>query len=206
MPNGSEVARWLFVAAWVSSWGARPSSAQELHVDRAQARVVRFISRTRLDEFEGVTERMDGYVMLDERGLSAVSPSTAELYFEVDLASIDTGIGLRNRHMRDNYLEVEKHPYASFAGRVTGVQMGAGSARVTAAGTFTVHGVSRPREITCRVDSLGRSYRAECAFVVQLSDHAIEIPSMMFLELANEIEVRVTFTVSPADDQQEEKS
>jgi hypothetical protein len=39
--------------------------------------------------------------------------------------------------------------------------------------------------------------------VVELSDHAIEIPKVMFLELANAIEVRVEFTVSPAGDQQE---
>ena len=31
-----------------------------------------------------------------------------------------------------------------------------------------------------------------------LSDHDIEIPKVMFLKLANEIQVEVEFTVSPA--------
>jgi polyisoprenoid-binding protein YceI len=203
MRNRTEVARRLLVGALLSACGTHAASAQELHVDRGQPTVVRFISRTQLDEFEGVTERIDGYVVLDGQELGAANPSDTEIYFEVDLASIDTGIGLRNRHMRDNYLEVEKHPYASFAGRIAGAQMGAGASRVTAVGVFTVHGVSRQREIACQVTSRGRGYRADCAFVVELSDHAIEIPKVMFLELANAIEVRVEFTVSPAGDQQE---
>src|SRR5688500_7674882 len=32
--------------------------------------------------------------------------------FEFDVASIDTGIGLRNEHMRDKYLHVKEHPKA----------------------------------------------------------------------------------------------
>jgi len=207
MSKGIRVTRWLLVSAILGSSGARPARAQELHVDRTQSTIVRFISHTQLDEFEGVTEGIDGYVILGGRGLAMPNPSDTELYFEVDLASIDTGIGLRNRHMRDNYLEVEKYPYASFAGTIARVQAGAGgAARVTAEGTFIVHGVSSPREISCDVTPHGRGYRAGCAFVVKLSDHAIEIPSVMFLELANEIEVRVAFTVSLADAKAEDRS
>jgi hypothetical protein len=101
--------------------------------------------------------------------------------------------------MRDNYLEVEKYPHATFSGRIAGAQMGAGAARVTAEGMFTVHGVTKQREIACQVTERGVGYRAQCAFMVELSDHAIEIPSVMFVRVANQIEVRVEFTVSPAE-------
>ena len=30
--------------------------------------------------------------------------------FSVDLRTLDTGIGLRNAHLRDNYLEVSRGP------------------------------------------------------------------------------------------------
>ena len=84
----------------------------------------------------------------------------------MDLASIDTGIGLRNRHMRDNYLEVEKYPYASFKGAIGAVQPSAdGGGRVTASGTFTIHGVSREREITCDVTPVGEGYHASAPSV-----------------------------------------
>jgi len=176
-----------------------PLRAQELDVDSAAERVIRFTSRTQVDDFEGVTDRVDGYVLLDGTPLSAsTGGDDTKLYFEVDLASLDTGIGLRNRHMRDNYLEVEKYPYASFEGKITSVEASpGGGGRVTASGTFTVHGVSREREIACDVTPSGEGYHTRCAFTVLLSDHDIEIPKVMFLKLANEIQVDVAFTVRP---------
>ena len=173
--------------------------AQEMQVDRSADREVRFVSRTQVDEFEGVTDRIDGYVLLDGPLSGSTGGDDTELYLEVDLASLDTGIGLRNRHMRDNYLEVEQYPYAAYRGRITAVQPGVdGGARVTASGTFTVHGVSREREISCDVSPAGAGYRARCAFQVLLSDHDIEIPKVMFLKLANDIQVELEFTVSPS--------
>ena len=190
------------LALTVSCFGIGPPSvaAQELQVDPSAQNVVRFTSQTQVAEFEGVTDKIDGYVLLDGEPLSdTTGGDDTELYFEVDLASLDTGIGLRNRHMRDDYLEVEKYPYASFKGKIVHSEAsGNGDARLTATGTFTVHGVSMDREITCDVTPTGPGYRAKCAFPVLLSDHHIEIPKVMFLKLSNEIQVDVEFTVAPA--------
>lgn len=176
--------------------------AQELDVDRSAKREIRFTSRTQVDEFEGVTDHIDGYVLLDGTPLSASTRGEGtELYLEVDLASLDTGIGLRNRHMRDNYLEVEEFPFATYQGSIASVEeRPGGGARVTASGTFTVHGVPRERDVACDVTPAGEGYRARCAFTVLLSDHDIEIPRVMFLKLANEIQVDVAFTVRPVGD------
>ncbi len=177
-----------------------PLLAQELDVDPSAERVVRFISRTQVDEFDGVTDHIDGYVQLNGQPLStSTGGEGTELYLEVDLASIDTGIGLRNRHMRDNYLDVKKYPYAAFKGSIASVRQGAnGALQVTASGTFSVHGVSHDRQIDCDVTPAGAGYHAHCSFPVLLSDHDIEIPKVMFLKLANEIRVEVDFNVSPA--------
>ena len=174
-------------------------AAQEFHVDLTAQNQVRFVSQTSVDDFDGVTDKIDGYVLLDGEPLTAeTGGDDTELYFEVDLASLDTGIGLRNRHMRDNYLEVEKYPYASFRGRITRTEpTGNGGASVTAHGTFTVHGVERERDISCDVTPTGAGYRTRCAFDVLLSDHDIEIPKVMFLKLANDIRIELEFTVSP---------
>ena len=186
------------VAALVAWAGV--AGAQEYHVDRRAENSVRFISRACIEEFDGVTDRIDGYVLLGEGGLGkgATGEGTA-LYLEVDLASLDTGIGLRNRHMRDNYLEVADHPFATFQARIQEVETVAdGGFRVTAQGDLTIHGVARGRELTCRVDPRGGGYRARCPFEVLLSDHDIEIPKVMFLKLANEIRLELDFQVRPA--------
>jgi len=175
-------------------------AAQAFQVDRGAANVVRFVSRAATEEFEGVTERIDGYVTLDAPVLAPGGGGDAtEVYLEVDLGSLDTGIGLRNRHMRDRYLEVSRYPYATFEGKITRREAGgADTVRVTAHGTLTLHGVERPRDLTCAVTPSGAGYRARCAFEVLLSEHQIEIPKVMFLKLANEIGLDLDFTVVPA--------
>jgi polyisoprenoid-binding protein YceI len=189
------------LGASATLWG-RPASAsaQELQVDVGADNVVRFLSRASIEEFEGVTDRIDGYVLLDGPVLTGdTGGDDTELYLEVDLASLDTGIGLRNRHMRDNYLEVAEHPYASYSGRILRADpTSAGGHRVATSGAFTVHGVSRDMEIPCEVTPAGRGYRVTCSFQVLLSDHDIEIPKIMFLKLANEIRVEVDFAMIPA--------
>jgi polyisoprenoid-binding protein YceI len=189
------------LAVALSLGAATSAGAQEYHVDRSADRKVTFTSRASSLEFEGVTDGIDGYVLLAEKRLSPdASGDATELYFEVDLSGLDTGIGMRNRHMRDNYLEVGKYPYATYKGRIERVApSSAGGFKVTASGSLTIHGVSHDREIACDVSPEGSGYEAHCAFDVLLSDYDIEIPKIMFLKLANEIQLALDFSVMPAE-------
>lgn len=197
------VSRVIVSLALVASWVSAPpgAGAQEYHVDPSAAKLVRFVSRAATEEFDGVTDRIDGYVRLETQRLApSARQSGSRLFLEVDLAGLDTGIGLRNRHMRDNYLDVRRYPYATFEGRIHAVDEAPGpSFTVISRGVFTIHGVARDRLLTCTVTPEGGGYRARCAFEVLLSDHAIPIPRLMFLRLANEIRVELDFTVRPAE-------
>ena len=170
-------------------------------MDLEAARTVRFLSRATIDDFDGVTDRIDGYALLDAPTLEAASGGEGTaFYFEVELASLDTGIGLRNRHMRNNYLEVKKYPHATFEGGIPEISVVQGAGyRIVAAGTFTVHGVSQELAIPCDVTPEGDGYRVRCAFEVLLSDLDIEIPRVMFLKLANEIRLELDFAVRPPE-------
>ena len=168
-------------------------------MDRSAARRAAFLSEAPIEAFEGVTDRIDGYVVLDGDGVRAGTAfDGSELYFEVDLASLDTGIGLRNRHMRDNYLEVDRYPWAAFTGTVDRIIETPEGWSVRSPGTFAVHGVEQPRVLNCAVtDEAEDAYRVECVFDVSLGDHEIEIPRVMFLKLAEDVRVTVSFRLRP---------
>lgn len=174
--------------------------AQEYQVDLGRSRSVRFVSDAPFEDFEGRSDRIDGYVLLKEGSLGAGDTvAMGELHFEVDLASLDTGIGLRNRHMRENYLETELFPYARYSAEIEGARVDSGGGWiVTASGTFQVHGVGRPLSVECPVSPAGRGYRVRCEFQVRLPDHDIKIPSLMFLKISEVVELAVDFHVSPA--------
>src|SRR5215510_6095422 len=55
--------------------------------------------------FEAKTSALSGSVTAKASGSPSFDGS-----FAVDLRTLDTGIGLRNEHLRENYLEVEKGP------------------------------------------------------------------------------------------------
>ena len=170
------------------------TEAQEFHVDLSADRSVRFISRTTLEDFEGVTDRIDGFVSVPG-GVRAGGPyPETRLYFEVDLASIDTGLGLRNR---DNYLETDAFPFAMLDASVTLIEPGEGGrSLITAAGTLSIHGIENPVTIRCRAEPAdGGAYRIDCRFPVVLLDHEIQVPRVMFMKLADEVVVEVGFTV-----------
>lgn len=186
------------------SFGGQASAQQEYRVALDAERTVRFVSRATMEEFDGVTERIDGVVYIDTDSLSrSTGGEETELYFEVDLASIDTGIRRRDRQMRENFLEVEEHPYAAFGGKIVRAAPLSGDAyRITAEGVFGVHGVERERSIVCDVTprSGPERYRVRCGFEVLLSEHDIEIPKILFLELNNEIQVELDFTLEPTEE------
>jgi polyisoprenoid-binding protein YceI len=171
--------------------------SRECDVDKTRKNLVKFISDASFEEFEGTTDKIDGYVILPGDSLtSGGNYDSSEAYFEVDLGSLDTGIGLRNRHMREEYLETDKYPYAHFKGKIIQAAKEEGSdSKVTLAGNFFIHGVERPVTISGSVIPINDSYHVLCNFAVKLSDYNIKIPTLMFLKISEVIELQLDFYV-----------
>ena len=161
----------LFVG-WALALGSPPAhtteaaAQQEYRVDLDADRTARFVSRTAIQRFNGVTDRIERLIYINTQSLSEdTGGADTELCFEVDLASFDTGLSLRDRHMRNNYLEVEDHPFAAFGGRIVRVDpLPGGGFRVTGPGVFGVHGVERDRSIDCDVTPASDGYRVSYGF------------------------------------------
>ncbi|UCE24720.1 MAG: YceI family protein [Candidatus Zixiibacteriota bacterium] len=169
--------------------------AGEYQVDRNAENSVAFHSRAPLEDFEGITDDIDGYILWDGMDAAAATPTrVGEFYFEVNLDGLDTGIGLRNRHMRENYLETERYPFVSFKGSVTGVrQVSDSTFEIQSSGTFDLHGVSQKRSITVRTSPTAQGYHVTGEFAVKLEDHKIKVPKLMFLKIDQNIRVSVDF-------------
>ncbi len=184
--------------------GAVSAGAQEYQVDLTQANRATFRSRAPIEDFEGVTDRVDGFVFLKGDGLvPAGNYAGSELYFEVELDGLDTGMRLRNRHMRRNYLETKKYPYAAYTAAIRLVQQAAdGGFVVTASGTMAIHGVEREMDVECPIASVNRGYRVRCNFSLLLSNFNIKIPSLMFMKISDTIALELDFYVTRIEQDQ----
>ncbi len=191
--------RWLF-GVWVLLGVTANSLAVEWQVDLTKPRVAKFISRAPLEEFEGITEDIDGYLYWEDDSLF----KNNQFYFEVNLNTLDTGIGLRNRHMRERYLETDKWPVASYQGKIVDVaktdSAGLTVYEVQTQGTFSVHGVERDIEVAGTVEMLEAGLmRIKAAFQIELPDYNIKIPQVMFFKLNKVIKIRVMFHLKRVD-------
>ncbi len=168
------------------------SLAQEFRVDPKQNNRVQFISSAPLEKIVGTSKAVDGYALLTQ-----IEPPEGEFYFEADMATFDTGISLRNRHLRDNYLESRRFPYSSYRGRIVSAEAAEGGFNVKSRGVFDLHGVQKEMEIEGRAEPAGDGWRLSAAFTLLPADFNIERPQLMMLKVGESVLVEVELFIKP---------
>jgi polyisoprenoid-binding protein YceI len=173
--------------------------AGEWHVDKGKNRVVKFISDAPIEDFEGTTDNIDGFLYWEGENLTTKS----DVYFEVDLRSVDTGIGLRNRHMRENYLHTDEYPFTHYKGKIISVEkISIHEYKVITEGDIFIHGVDKPLTIEGKMTKINDvEYRIQAQFKVALTDFNIEVPKIMFLKIDENMDLVIDFYVKYVEDQ-----
>ena len=155
---------------------------------------VKFTSKVAGFAFSGVTDKIDGFVYREE---APVFAPANQLHFEVDLASFATGIGKRDRDMRQ-VLDTDRWPKAVFKGEIAGhaaVDSSVAAHRLLTKGILSLHGVDRAVEVpgTWVMVEEGRG-RVQASFILKLADYDIEAPSLAaFVKVSQEIVVELNF-------------
>ncbi len=178
------------IASFSSAFGAR------FNVVSAESEVV-FESKAKKESFEGRTRKVEGHVEVDPAALG----NRIDFSIQVDLASLDTGMSLRNAHMRANHLETDKFPHVKFTGgkvqKASGTSLAAGALTFELEGEFDLHGVTRTISVPVEAQMDGGALRIKAKFPVSLSDHEIPRPQFLFLKLGETQKIRVELTLRP---------
>jgi polyisoprenoid-binding protein YceI len=195
--------RHILIILAAAATVALPARAERFDVspEAGDTRVV-FESKAPMETFQGRTDRVSGTIDLEGGGEGAIAIRVA-----VDMASLDTGIALRNRHMCENHLHTDEHPQAVFEGAkiVEGdaaALAAGGDHDVTLEGDFTLHGVTRTIRVPARISrtSAGGAprIRLDAEFEVTLADYGIPRPRMLMLKLNETQKVTVELWAAPA--------
>ncbi|MBK8943899.1 MAG: YceI family protein [Ignavibacteriae bacterium] len=168
--------------------------ASEFHVKKSEKNSVKFISDAPIEDFEGVTNNIDGYLYYEDD-----LEKNSQLHFEVDLRTLDTGIGLRNRHMRENYLETEKYPMAAYSGKIIkSEKISDKKYKVFVNGEMNIHGLTKKQNVEGILEFIGEEVKISSNFIVKLSDHKIEVPSLMFMKIDENMDLHLNFILEKA--------
>lgn len=135
-----------------------------------------FESKASVESFKGISRNLAGQLSLAD--------STLDFY--LDLNTIATGITLRDRQMRENFLQTETFPFAEFTGKFyNAIDVGSETPqKVFVRGNFTIHGVKKEIDVVATITPKGRNMlSATATWPLKLSDYGIEVPSLLFYRL-----------------------
>ena len=143
--------------------------------------------------FDAVTSSISGT-------LRRATPDTSSYRGElrVDLTALDTGIGLRNEHLRSSYLEVERGPdfrHAVLSGMLLDEppRVRAGGHQTRFSGTLSLHGVRRTVEGEAELRRRNGRMQVEAEFSLSLEAFDIPPPRYLGVGVRDEVEITVTF-------------
>lgn len=189
----SRFSRWNLAVLLVTGAIVSPAHAAKFVIVAGGDNLVQFESKAKVETFTGKTSQVEGTVELDPAQLG----DSITVNVVVSIASLDTGIGLRNKHMCDNHLECAKFPKATFSGgklaKASAVGLASGQKTTfELTGSFDLHGVTQPLVVPVDV-LLVESGHLEITtkFPVKLEDHQIARPKMLMLKLNDVQQVTV---------------
>ena len=116
----------------------------------------------------------------------------------VDLVPLDTGIELRNNHLRETYLEVargERFRHAAMTGIELAVPLPPDAARhqTPFSGTLSLHGVERAIAGKAELSRRDGRLRVQAAFSLSLKVFDIPPPRYLGVGVRDEVGILVTF-------------
>lgn len=130
------------------------------------------------------------------KGALSTTDTSATGTFVMNLSDLSTGISMRDRHMKEKYLETERYPTAEF--KLTSLKLpkpldgkDASYSGVPFEGTFKLHGVEKPVTGTADVAVSGSQIKGTANFTVKVTDYKIAIPKFAGITMAEDVKVTV---------------
>ena len=184
----------LAVAAALPAAG-RAAEMPAYRVVRGEVRVLCPI--TVGGSFEAVTTSLSGTL-----GIAALRPAVLRGVLTVDLSSVDTGVALRNAHLRDKYLEVGKGGEFATAVlsdvRLDKVETAAFHGQTPFTGMLLLHGTRHAVSGQADIRFEGSDVRVAASFPVRIDDYGIAPPRYLGVGVRNEVQVKVSLLITPA--------
>lgn len=126
-----------------------------------------------------------------------VAEADATITIRVGLAQLDTGIALRNKHMREKHLETDKYPFAELVVPRSSLQQPQDGDEVTTSVTapITIHGRTKPVSIRYRARRAGTTYEVQGTTRVNMKEFGIDVPSYLGVTVKPDVEITVRFSM-----------
>ena len=127
-----------------------------------------------------------------------VSEHDGKVSVTVLLARLDTGINVRNNHMREKYLETAKYPSTELVVDRSAITVPAPGrdVRASAPGQLTLHGQTRSVVVQYTAGRLGEALKVDGKARIDIRTFGIEVPSYLGATVKPDVDLEVHFVVT----------
>ena len=142
-----------------------------------------------VEAFEPVEAKSNSTTVI----LKVDSGDLAALLF---IKSFHFKVALMEEHFNENYMDSDKHPKATFRGKLKDFNMSDLSSTAKEyqlSGTLTVRGKAKEITTTAKVSKDGEKITVKSMFTVKPQDFDIDIPSIVRNKIAKEINVTLNY-------------
>jgi polyisoprenoid-binding protein YceI len=171
----------LFVLLVTCTW----VNAQKYVIDKS---FISFFSHASIEDITAENKKASGIF----------SAATGDIVFSIPISEFKFAKSLMQEHFNEKYMESDKYPKSTFQGKVEGFNASAeGPQQLKAVGKLTVHGQTQQVEIPGTLEKVKDKLQMKSKFIVKLVDYKIEIPQLLWQNIAEQVEVTVDFTFKP---------
>jgi len=137
----------------------------------------------------------------NNQAVSILDTGTGELVASMLMRSFNFRKALMQEHFNENYIESHKYPKATFKGKVTNINeidiSKNGKCTLDVTGEITLHGVTQPIQTKAEAVVENGTIKAKAVFPLTVKDFKIKIPRLVMNNIAEEVEVTVSFNYQP---------
>lgn len=120
---------------------------------------------------------------VNTESIGAIDKESGEFIIKIPVSAFEFPNKLMQKHFNDSYLETDKYPECIFKGIVDNDM---------ASGEITLHGITKKIQMPIIITEDGDKIKINTEFKIALKDHKIKIPRLLFQNIAEEIEVKVS--------------
>jgi hypothetical protein len=129
---------------------------------------------------------------------SIFNAATNDIVFSIPVNDFQFEKSLMQEHFNEKYMESDKFPKSTFQGKIVGYNATSeGLVNVKATGELMIHGVSKQIEIPGTIEKQGDKLLMKSKFIIKLADYKIQIPQLLWQNIAEQVEVRLDFVFKP---------
>ncbi|WP_373549851.1 YceI family protein [Haliscomenobacter sp.] len=145
---------------------------------------------------EGKLDDIEDIKAQNNSAFCVIDSNTGQMEWSVNINKFVFRNSLMQKHFNENYLESEKYPKATFKGKINEISKvdftKDGTYPVNVAGMLSLHGVVKESNFKGVITIEKGKVRVNSSFEVLLKDYKIDIPTVVFLKVAESAKVTVS--------------